>query len=249
MPKIEIQNSVGLDGVNNESDTLIVQKRLIELGFDWLQADGKVGPQTTNAIKLFQAMKNGLNNVSNAKNDGLINVGGATHLWLEAKNAPRWQLMPAGSKEDGYINVEVTSQTWDNHDYGCDWLAETLKDTGAYYRDSYIAENPFAALFSVNDVSIPQGGDTPDHSGHESGLACDVQLPHKNGNAGGITVSSFEYDRDAMRAMLIAFKKQNLYDRVYLNDTTLQNEGLCRYASGHYDHAHFEIKPPIIETD
>lgn len=249
MPKVKIDKSVGQNGVNNDSDVETIQLRLIELGLNWLQVDGKCGPQTTQAIRLFQAMKNGEEVVNRSKNDGLIEVNGNTLLWLQAANAPHWQEMPAGSAAEGYINVEVTSQTWDNHDFGTNWLADTLKDTGAEYRDSYLKDNPNAALFTVNDVSVPRGGDTPDHSGHESGLFCDIQLPHKDGNTGGITVSSSSYDRGAMRAMLKAFIKQKLYDRIYLNDEVLQNEGLCRHASGHHDHAHFAIKPPIREDD
>lgn len=249
MPKVKIENSVGLDGVNDENDVQIVQERFVQLGFDWLGVDGKAGPQTTSVIRLFQAIKNGLSDVDSSKNDGLIEVGKATHLWLEAANAPHWQLMPGGSKEEGFINDEVLSQTSDNHDFGTDWLADTLSDTGAEYLESYVADNPDAAVVTINDTSVPRGGDTPHHAGHESGIDCDIRLPRKDGGAGGVTVSSSNYDRNAMRAMLQAFKDQKLFDLVYLNDTTLQNEGLCRHASGHDNHAHFSIKPPVREMD
>ncbi|HQU84758.1 MAG TPA: peptidoglycan-binding domain-containing protein [Pyrinomonadaceae bacterium] len=243
MPKVVISKSVGLKGVNDSGDVLKIKKRLIELGFNWLTADDKVGPDTVSAIKLFQGIKNGFDVVVNVKNDGLVNVGGDTHRWLEAKNAPRWIKMPAGSKAEGYVNDEV-ADTSDNHDFGTNWLAETLRDAGADYRDGFHNANPKAALLRVNDASRPRGGDTPMHAGHETGLVCDIRLPRKDGGVGGITVSDAAYDRNTMRAIIKAFRKQKLADRVLLNDPVLIGEGLCRSAAGHHNHAHFEIHPP-----
>lgn len=248
MPKIVMSKSVGLKGVNNSDDVVVIKKRLIALGFNWLKADATVGPDTVSAIKLFQAIKNGFDVVINVKNDGLVNVGGDTHRWLEAKNAPHWIQMPKGSKEEGYINDEI-ADTSDNHDFGTDWLAQALRGAGADYRDAYLKDNPNAALLRINDSSRPRGGDTPMHAGHESGLVCDIRLPRKDGGVGGITVSNADYDRKAMRAIIKAFRKQKLADRVLLNDSVLINEGLCRSAAGHHNHAHFEIRPPVRETD
>ncbi|MCD9187545.1 MAG: peptidoglycan-binding protein [Pyrinomonadaceae bacterium] len=248
MPRIDMKKSVGLKGVNNADDVIKIKTRLIELGFDWLKADATVGPDTVSAIKLFQAIKNGFDVVNNVKNDGLVSVGGDTLRWLEAANAPKWMRMPAGSKAEGYINDEA-ADTSDNHDFGTDWLAETLRGAGANYRDDYLKDNATAALLRVNDSSRPRGGDTPMHAGHESGLVCDIRLPRKDGSVGGITVSDSNYDRKAMRAIIKAFRKQKLADRVLLNDSVLINEGLCRSAAGHHNHAHFEIRPPVRETD
>lgn len=248
MPKVKIEKSIGLNGVNKPNDVLLIKTRLIELGFDWLTADSQMGPATVDAIRLFQAIKNGSDTVKTIKSDGLIDVNGDTKRWLEAANAPRWQRMPAGSKAEGYINDEI-ADTSDNHDFGTNWLADTLRDTGATYREDFLKTNPNASLFRINDASVPRGGDTPDHAGHESGLNCDVKLPHKDGGAGGIKVSNSKYDREAMRAIIKAFRKQKLAELVYLNDTKLINEGLCRPASGHDDHAHFKIFPPIRIAD
>lgn len=248
MPKVIISKSVGLNGVNKSNDVIAVKKRLIEIGFDWLTADEKIGPETVDAIRLFQAIKNGFDVVKVAKNDGLVNVDGDTHRWLQAANAPHWQMMPAGSKEEGYINDEV-GDTSDNHDFGTNWLADTLRDTGATYKKDFLKKNPDAALFRINDTSKPRGGDTSMHVGHETGLVCDVRLPRKDGGVGGITVTSPTYDRAAMRAIIKAFRKQKPADRVLLNDTVLINEGLCRSAAGHHNHAHIEIRPPVREMD
>ena len=92
---------------------------------------------------------------------------------------------------------------------------------------------------------MPRGGNTPSHAGHEAGLVCDIRLPRTDGKAGGITTSSAKYDRDSMRAQILAFRRQKLALRVFLIDPVLNKEGICLAVAGHGDHAHFEIKPPI----
>lgn len=248
MPKVTIAKSVGHGGKNNADDVIVIKKRLIALGFNWLVPDEKAGPLFVDTIKLFQAIKNGLDTVKTLKNDGLIDAGGDTNRWLEAANAPRWKMMSKGSKAEGFVNREVGNLS-DNHDFGTDWLDDALKATGAEYRAAFLGANPTASPITVNDASRPQGGDTPHHAGHESGLTCDVYLPRKDGESGGITVRSSGYHRVAMRAMIRAFRKHALADRVFLNDPVLIGEGLCRPASGHDNHAHFEIKQPIRQTD
>lgn len=243
MPPVNIQKSVGLNGVNRASDVRAVKSRLVELGFDWLTADDVMGPSTIKTIKLFQAIKNGRNIVNIMGNDGKIDPNGDTHKWLNADNAPRWAQMPLGSKAEGFFNGEL-ADTSDAHDFGTLWLADTLKGAGATYRENHLVANPAAALLTINDTSLPQGGDTPMHATHESGLACDIRLPKKNGTTGGITVESGTYDRRAMRAMLQAFLSQKLATRALLSDQVLVAEGLCMAAQGHLNHAHFEIKPP-----
>jgi hypothetical protein len=44
--------------------------------------------------------------------------------------------------------------------------------------------------------------------------------------------------------MLNAFLAQPLAKRVLLNDSVLMAEGICSFADGHDNHAHFEVKPP-----
>jgi hypothetical protein len=241
---LSIQKSVGLNGVNNAADVLAVKTRLVELGFSFISADSVMGPLTIKTIKLFQAAKNGLNDVDDQRNDGRIDVNGDTLKWLQAVNAPRWQRMPAGSFDEGFINDNIADLT-DNHDFGTSWMAESLSGTGAVYKDDFHASHPQAALLHINDTSLPQGGDTPVHNGHEAGLASDIRLPRKDGNVGGTTVLDATYDRKAMRALIKAFLAQNLASRVFLSDQVLVSEGLCRAVQGHLNHAHFEIKPPV----
>lgn len=242
MPNANIKKSVGLGGVNNSADVKAVKARLIELGFNWLTADDIMGPTTVKAIKLFQAIKNGRNQVNIQGNDGRVDPGGDTHKWLNADNAPRWMQMPPGSPAEGFHNHELT-QTNDAHDFGTDWLANTVRGAGASYKDDYLSANPNAALLTVNDASLPQGGDTPMHATHESGLSIDIRLPMKNGQV-GTEVGKANYDRKAMRAMILAFRKQTQASRVLLSDQVLVAEGLCMAAAGHHNHAHFEVKPP-----
>jgi hypothetical protein len=243
MPPVNIKKSVGLGGANNSADVRAVKARLIELGFDWLTDDDVMGPTTAKAIKLFQAIKNGRNQVNIQGNDGRIDPGGDTLKWLNADNAPRWMQMPPGSPADGFHNHELT-QTNDGHDFGVNWLADTIRGAGLSYKEDYLSANPNAALLTINDCSLPQGGDTPMHATHETGLSIDIRLPRKNGQVGGIKVTQASYDRKAMRAMILAFRKQTLASRVLLSDQTLVAEGLCMAAQGHLDHAHFEVRPP-----
>jgi hypothetical protein len=247
MPSVKITASVGLNGINNEKDALAVKERLVELGFSWLESNGKVdakiGPETIRTIQLFQGIKNGFDILASPKNDGLIALNGDTHQWLQAVNAPRWMRMPAGAANDGYVNDEV-ADTSDDHDFGTSWLADTLRATGLAYKSGFLLEHPGASLMHVNDASMPRGGNTPDHAGHETGLVCDIFLPRVDGKSGKIVVGGPQYDRAAMRAMLKFFLAQPLADRALLNDPVLVSEGLCRPATGHDNHAHLEIRPP-----
>src|SRR5689334_7635953 len=137
MPTINLTATVGLNSVNNPNDVRAVKRRLIELGFNWSQADGVMGPETIKTIQLFQAIKNGLNVVSDPRNDGRINPGGDTHLWLQANNAPHWIVMPPGSKAEGFINDEL-ADTSDNHDFGASWLADVLRAIALDYKNNYL---------------------------------------------------------------------------------------------------------------
>ena len=240
---INILGSVGAGGVNNSDDVQAVKTRLIELGFDWLATAGQihqVDQLTIKTIKLFQTIKVGLNTITG---DGRVDPNGDTLRWLQAVNAPRWRMMPAGSNAEGFVNTELADHS-DHHDFGTNWLADTLRAAGARYRTDFMNSHPAAPPLSINDTSLPQGGFTSAHATHQSGLASDIRLPRKDGRVGGIKVGSTAYDRNAMRAMLRAFRAQPLSQRVLLNDDVLKAEGLCSFASGHDDHGHVEVRPP-----
>ena len=241
---ITIQNSVGLNATNTPNDVLAVKTRLIELGFDFLQPNASMDPLTIQTIKLFQAIKNGIDIVNKPQNDGRVDVNGDTLKWLQATNAPRWTLMPAGAKALGFVNDNI-ADLQDDHDFGTNWLADTLSGAGAAYKNEYLATHSGAAVLHINDTSLPRGGNTTAHKEHEAGLASDIRLPRKDGGVGGITYKDGTFDQSAMRAMLKTFLKQPLALKIFFNDPVLIAEGLCRDNEGHDNHAHFKIKPPV----
>jgi hypothetical protein len=90
---IKLGGSVGIGGVNKADDVKAIKARLYELGYRWVgdpnSADRDRG--LFDAIKLFQSIIAGRSTVNG---DGRVDVGGITHRWLQAANAPRWELMP-----------------------------------------------------------------------------------------------------------------------------------------------------------
>jgi hypothetical protein len=98
----------------------------------------------------------------------------------------------------------------------------------------------------VNDVSLYQGGSfQPDHDGHQAGMQIDIRPPRLDGDTTqGTTVGAATYDRDAMRAILEAFREEGDIADIFLNDATLIAEGLCTSLAGHDDHAHVAVAPP-----
>lgn len=237
-----LQGSVGKSGVNHAQDVKLIKQRLHTLGYSWVDpSNSRVDTGTIAAIRLFQSIISGRSTV---QGDGRVDVGAFTHQWLQAANAPRWQIMPKTDLSIGFANHE-RDQTHDDHDFGTSWLAETILDIAKTYQINYRNANPSAAPFAMNDVSQPHGGDTPDHSGHETGLMCDVLLPRKGGKFGGIYWWSAEYDRDATRALLKVIRAHKLVRAVFFNDSKLRAEGLCTFARGHDHHIHFEIHPPV----
>ena len=250
-------DTVGENGANKIDDVLALKGRLISLGFDWLTEDEEMDSLTVQTIKLFQAIVNGHNKiVGQAGVNGLIKVNDNVYRWLQATNAPRWQIMPVGSFAEGFFNIERLDKN-DQYDFGTNWMSDTIVKAGEDYKRNYLNIRPIVgttpALLTVNDVSLPRGGFTSQHKGHQTGLNCDIRLPNTDGTApGGVkwckSVGSNNvnpnYDRDAMRAMLIAIKAQPLWKLTYFNDPVLISEGLCARLEDHDDHAHFEIKPP-----
>lgn len=241
---ITLSGSVGSGGVNQANDVKTVKKRLHDLGYTWVGDPSSASLDTgfIQGIRLFQSIIAGRSTVAG---DGRVDVGGFTHRWLQAANAPVWRTMPDSDPSLNFVNFEK-QQTNDDHDFGTSWMAETIL---AIARD-YHSTNPGSAPFTINDVSRPKGGDTPDHAGHETGLMCDVNLPRTDGISGGITWSSPNFDRNAARALIKSMHKQKLVRAVFFNDPTLRNENflgksLCTFATGHDNHIHFEINPPV----
>jgi hypothetical protein len=243
--KLELSGSVGVGGLNKKVDVKAVKSRLHKLGYTWV---GNPDTETRDrglddAIRLFQSIIQG---ASNVVGDGRVDVSGITHRWLQAKNAPRWQIMPDSNPTIGFVNFE-REDTSDNHDFGTKWLHDAILSIAKDFQTSFRASNPSAAPFAINNVSLPHGGDTHIHAGHETGLMCDVLLPKGNGGFGGTTWRLAEYDQTATRALIKSIRKNKLVRSILFNDPDLIDEGLCSFASGHDNHIHFEIDPPVRE--
>jgi hypothetical protein len=241
MATLTLGKSVGAGGANEPADVTALKTHLVALGLDWLTVDGTAGNDLTQAIKLQQSIFRGRNAVSG---DGRVDVGGPTLEYLNSADAARWQEMPpGGGADDGFVNLELRDLA-DHHDFGTSWMADTLADAGRWYHDNHLGSTPGDAPITVNDVSLPRGGPTPDHAGHETGLEADLRLPRTDGTApGGTTHTTATYDRDATRAQLRALRHQPMVSRIFFNDPVLIGEHLCTRASGHDNHLHVEIKP------
>jgi hypothetical protein len=202
--------------------------------------------ELVNAIRLFQGIINGHQRVGGKGVDGVVDVGRLTHRWLQAINAPSWQLMPRGSLKEGFINSERIDRV-DKHDFGTSWMAECIRRIATRYRTDYLENQTLAAPLGINDVSLPYGGNSPDHRGHETGLACDLRLPRRSGKVGYVTITNPHYDRQAARAMVLAVHAEPLVSRVLFNDPELVRDSVCQAVKGHHNHIHFEINPPAIQ--
>ncbi|MGD1856769.1 MAG: hypothetical protein ACFB2W_21245 [Leptolyngbyaceae cyanobacterium] len=236
--KLALGASVGANGTNRPSDVKLIKDRLIALGYNF--AAGNFA-NLIQAIRLFQSAILG---TTTLLGDGRVDVGGRTQRFLEATNAPKWMRMPGQGV--GFYNVEVLDQPGDSHDYGIDWISNVIRAAGIHYELAYRKNRSNIAPIAVNDVSLPRGGRTPDHSGHQSGNAGDVVLPRKGGKFGGTRWTNSNYDRDATEAILNALRAQPWVDKetLYFNDPVLRNKQLCRWATGHDDHIHFEVNVP-----
>ena len=237
--KLALSASVGSGGANRSSDVKLVRDRLVALGYDFA-----AGSSINNLIQAIQLFQSAISGVTALRGDGRVDVGGRTQGFLQAANAPKWMRMPGQGV--GFYNVEVLDQPGDSHDYGIDWLSNVIRAAGIHYELAYRKNRSDVAPMAINDVSLPKGGRTPDHAGHQSGNAGDIVLPHKGGKFGGTRWSNSNYDRDATEAILKALRAQPWVDKntLYFNDPALISKGLCRRAGGHDNHIHFEIDVP-----
>ncbi|MEO0541635.1 MAG: hypothetical protein AAFZ80_12340 [Cyanobacteria bacterium P01_A01_bin.105] len=239
--RLALSASVGTGGSNRPSDVKLVRDRFRALGYTFIRTGTTNGNDLIYGIRLFQSIIAGATKVGG---DGRIDVNQGTHRFLEAANAPRWMKMPG--RGVGFYNYEVLDQPNDSHDYGIDWMSSVVRAAGIHYELSHRKGNSNIALMAVNDVSLPNGGATPDHSGHQTGNAGDIILPHKGGRFGFITYGDSRYDQRATEYILRALRAQPWVDKnnLYFNDPVLRNKGLCRPVSGHNDHIHFQLKVP-----
>lgn len=234
---IQLSVAVGRGFPVVEKEVRAVRARFRELGFSWVGDSATVDPGLTGAIVLFQSIVAGSTVL---RGDGRIDVGGETLKWLNARNAPRWTTMPVSGI--GFINEEAAQKN-DHHDFGIDWLAGTIQAAAKDYEEKFRKGNAKVSKIVLNDVSLPHGGDTPDHAGHEAGNAVDIFLPSFGGGLAQ-DINDPNYDRATARAQLQAFHRQPLVRIIFFNDPVLIREGLCVFAPAHHHHYHVEIHPP-----
>jgi putative peptidoglycan binding protein len=235
-----IRRAVGPGAPNTDADVRWVQRRLRQLGFSWVDVDGDYGPQVGRALRAFQAMVRGRENVSSR--GGWVSVRGNLDHWLHADNAPRWGLTP--SRGTGFYSIERLDQRSDDHDYGTSWLSEVLVFAGQRYQRDHRSKRPSAMPILANDVSRDRCRDTPDHEGHETGLSLDVGLPRTDGKRSGTFYTWKTYDRPATEAMLRAFLAHPRVAKIYFQDPVLIRKKLCVSRPRHGDHLHIQLKPP-----
>lgn len=244
--------SVGLNSANHPADVLMLKTRLYGLGYNWTPLNSQVDKELVNIIYLFQSIIRGEQEVIPSQIvDGVVSVpalpsGNSSYAWLQAENAPRWTRLDAGSQTDrtlGYFNTATVQK--DGFDFATSWLIDTIREAGVLYYQTYLKDNPKAPVMHINDMSTLHGGNTNQHSGHETGLMADIRLPHKSGAVGGITFESDAYDQNATRHMLKALHNATIKPKyLFFNDPVLIKEGLCRPQSGHDDHIHYHVRVP-----
>jgi hypothetical protein len=184
--------AVGPGQLNDFNDVYCVQDRLAALGYrgitrnlaapsarapqsrnlqfmtvpQTLSVNGVLTEDTVWAIKTFQTTVTA-GSVQEAA-PGIVTpmpgeTGYVTHTWLQAANAPTWR--ESGANGPGWTNVDG-----DNHDWGSSWTFDLIAHTGAALT---------ANILQTNDISLPNGGVTEDHSSHEGGM--DIDLRHQPG--------------------------------------------------------------------
>ena len=233
--EVAISAPVGTGEKNRPQDVLAVRRRLLALGFGGAKGGEAFDSSLSETLQLMNSILRGQHVVGGG--DRVAVADG----WLHDPAAPRWVMMPA--QGPGFHNHELADLR-DQHDFGTSWMADVLRAAGREYQGSYRSKHKGAALLAINDVSLRRGGPTPDHQGHECGLACDLRLPRRGGAVGGVTYLDAVYDRESARAQLHALRTHALVRRVLFNDPRLIREGLCLPSAGHDHHIHFEIEPP-----
>lgn len=237
---VTLQDRVGEGCANLPADVQAVKQRFVELGYDWLTVNTTPDEALFHVIHLFQSIKDGRGGWGG---DGQIWVDGDTHQWLNAENAPRWEVTPL--EGPGFSNYERKEQSG-AHQWAPHWMSDTLRAAGQHYATNWVATNAGANLMQVNEFAIHEGGQYDPHETHQTGLNCDVRLPKTDGTAGTV-VGADDYDRDACRAMLQAWHAQDLVEgagAILLEDDTLIAEGLCVAHKDHTNHFHVSLKAP-----
>lgn len=264
MTAFELESSVGEGGENRPEDVRRLRERLSDLGFPNVTTGSEVDEATVTAIDLAQSMKSGKTVL---EGDGVVDVPAPgyclrtndapdemwTYCWLRARNAPSWQALPSGSREAGFrLAPRAVESGWT---HGSGYLASVVVGAGRFYRDQYLEQQAAAAPLTV-DAAGRFATSHPDHRGHGTGMAFDLQLPTADGGTSSeIDPGSARYVRETMRAMLRAVRAQPRVTGITFNDPALNGTEsgedelvLAEPGPPAFDRvAHVEVRPLVPE--
>ena len=224
-----IKDSVGQGGANRPEDVKVVRRLLAGLGFDFAPAldlrDLYAG------IRLVDAIAKQRLELGDAT---LINRSYPVFKLLREQSGPFWRRVEPKEEDD---NVVFDPPATSNHTTM--WMEDTIGNAGMWYRD-YRAEHPKSSPIVVGAMSPRRGGAIDGHRGHETGLACDLRIPRKDGGVTGAQLR-VDYDKQATRAQLVALHGVGVR-RIVFNDKELVDEGLCEFSdSGPTPEIHVDI--------
>ena len=226
-------SAAGPDAVPRADDRLSrarQQHRLNYLGFparggEPLSISGFFGPETTSAVRLFQAS---LFNTNPSRQPG--NFGPQTTAWANALNAPRWLER---------VESRPRSERW-----ATNWAIDTIAAANA--ADS---GGVFITALSTRDGY----GSDAIHATHQAGLDVDVRVPDAAENFGNGVLSASElevvttmvnfYVNTPVDARVDRIIFSNLDVRDEFNRRIGRNVAVGDSSGGHLNHLHIDIEP------
>jgi hypothetical protein len=222
MPDPAIKKSVGLNGVNDSADVIVVQTLLNKVGnHQPINANGICDNNTIAVIKAFQS---GFFSVP----DGRIDPGGATFTrLLQVKDLGYVQLPQTDGI--GYYSYSVADEQ-----FGTPATIKTLQEVAQTFHI-----NRPDLFIGIGDISFRDGHKMPPHQSHRSGRNIDIRPLRKDGAKLGVEFKSKDYNREATRLLVQILLAHSNVKKILFND--LKIEGVREFP-GHDNHLHVETK-------
>ena len=185
MAGLQIQDSVGRGGRNRDDDVQAVRDRFVALGFDWIKGvQSGTDARLIRVIQLFQSICAGEAELKSVgRHPGRIVPGDGTHLWLSARNAPRWVEINWEPWDSKHLGWEGTPEQAPHHvrknaKFGTSWLLNAIDDAGySYSIHCTLHAHDDCPPMWVRDCSPERGGRATDHGTHQTGLNVDLHFP------------------------------------------------------------------------
>lgn len=240
---------VGTECTNHPDDVRALHRRFSELGYPSIPDGATPTDRTVELINLVQSVADGRGKI---RGDGRVDVPhphfGSAYDWIRARNAPRWVRLPRGGRSEGFQLAGIDATQGAVH--ATNFVAETIRRAGAWYRDHYHNQQPNAPLLTIGAATGEPGVEPAGHERHATGIAFDLLLPRFDGSASQeITWESPDYVRETMRAMLQAVRHQPMVTRILFEDEELAAENLCTTGHGFDNIAHVEVEPLLPEVE